>query len=251
MITLSQLYNLGLVSNTDIFEGLTLPAGSPLDRDVLINTILERCGLNIPMYADPNVMRSAITVWAAKHKYTFEHVGKIYEASYSPIENTDKYEEVTTTKDRDLTDNTTGSNSRTEDLETNNKINVSEGKTSSHSGADINREEDTTSAYNAGSYQAADYTTSTLHHGEIITDSGNGTTNTDGSSTKNINGNIENNKTVNESELTKLINHTHGNIGVMDNATMQTKEYELLKAFNPYNFIASDLFENELTLFVY
>ena len=85
MITLAQLYDLGKTYNIDIFDGISLPEGSPMDVDVLVNTIIMNCGLNIPMYADPKVMQSAITLWSAKNQYTFEHVGKIYAADYSPI----------------------------------------------------------------------------------------------------------------------------------------------------------------------
>ena len=77
MLTLTQLSNLATTENIDMWAGLQLPSGSPMDRDVLINTIMEHCGLNIPVYADPSVMASAIAVWSAKNQYTFIHVGKI------------------------------------------------------------------------------------------------------------------------------------------------------------------------------
>ena len=59
MLTLVQLYDLGKNVNQDIFSGILLPADSPLDRNILINTIIEHCGLNIPLYADPYIMTSA------------------------------------------------------------------------------------------------------------------------------------------------------------------------------------------------
>lgn len=258
MITLAQLYNLGLTENIDIFSGLQLPADSPMSRNIMVNCIMERCGLNIPLYADVPVMRSAIQVWSAKHQYTFKHIAKIYEASYSPIENTDRYEDITVTRDRDLTDKKTDKNKVTssgrEDLNTESSTDVTEGKTSTHSGTDTNTEEVTTSAYNASTYQPDTKTTNSLLHGESITDTGSGSTDSTGSSTKSTSSDktIDNSsdQTVAEDETTRTINHTHGNIGVMDNATMQEKEYELLNGFNPYTFI-SELFENELTVFVY
>ena len=266
MVTLAQLYNLGLSENLDIFSGLQLPEGSPMSRDIMINTIMEKCGLNIPLYADVPVMLSAITVWSAKHQYTFNHIAKIYEASYSPIENTDRYEDITVIRDRDLSDkksdNTSDKNKVTssgkEDLTTKSSSDITEGKTSTHSGTDTNTEEVTTSAYNASTYQPDTKTTTGLLHGETITDTGSGSTDTTGSSTKNRSDNSSSDRTINktadqtvsEDETTRTINHTHGNIGIMDNSTMQQKEYELLNGFNPYNFI-SDLFENELTIFVY
>lgn len=278
MITLAQLYDLGLAENVDIFSGLQLPAGSPMSRDIMVNSIIERCGLNIPLYADVPVMKSAIQVWSAKHQYTFKHIAKIYEATYSPIENTDRYEDITVSHDRDLTDmkvdktsdkNTDNITNR-EILTTNGSktesgsVGVTENKKETHSGTDTTTETAEVSAYNASTYQSDNKVTTGLQHGEIISNTNgasttsSGSESTSGDSTKASDGRNTSNRDINrtadqkveENETTRTINHTHGNIGVMDNATMQEKEYELLNGFNPYNFI-SELFENELTVFVY
>lgn len=250
MMTLTQLYDLGKTYNIDIFDGISLPDGSPMDIGVLVNTIMTNCGLNIPLYTDPNVMRSAITIWSAKNQYTFEHIGKIYAAEYSPIENTDKYETVTTDHSRDLTDNTVGGSNKTETLNSSNDTKVTENKTSQHSGTDTTVDEQTTAAYNSGTYQPEDKSTSNYTHGEHIKDTGSGSTSATGKSTKDITNTLTSDKNVEELEKTTTTTRTHGNIGVMDNATMQTKETEFISNFNPYNFI-SGLFENELTLFIY
>ena len=218
MMTLAQLYNLGLSVGVDIFDGITIPEDCPINRTIMINTIMEKNGLNIPMYSDVNVFASAVTLWSAKHQYTFEHVAKILDAEYSPIENTDKYEDITVK--RDLKDDTKLDNKKNEILNNN--------------GSDTNTVEDKTSAYNASDYQPdSKTTTSTEYASGNIRD------------TK-ING--VNNKVVDEN--TRTINHTHGNIGVTTNTTLQIEEYKLLKDYNPYNFLAS-VFENELTLFIY
>ena len=226
MLTLAQLYNLGLADQIDMFSGLSLPANSSIDRTVLINTIIEKCGLNIPLYADPNVMRSAITVWSARNQYTFEHVAKILTAQYSPIENKDYIEE--TTYGRDLKDNTKGNTKRDENVTAKNKT--------TNSGADIT--EDTTSAYNSSSYEPDNK--STFTHGSKVDN--------DGSSNKKIGMDNTTDKTVKEDTITK--SHQHGNIGITSNFELQQSEYTLLGEYNPYSFIAG-LFENELTLFVY
>ena len=250
MLTLEQLYKLGLNVDIDMFEGLNLPEENPLNRDILINTIIEKCGLNIPMYADPRVMASAITIWSARNQYTFAHVGKIFNAIYSPIENKDYYEDETIGRSRDMTDNTTGSNTRAENLSTNNSTTVTEQKISTHSGKDTTTDEAETSAYNASDYQDNNKNTSELQHGEVISDAGNGSTTGTGSSAKQIAGNRTDNKTIDEDETTTATRHQHGNIGISTNNKMQIEEYEMLATYNPYNFIAG-LFENELTLFVY
>lgn len=234
MLTLSQLYDLGKNEGINIFDGLQLPSGSPLDRDTIINTIIMRCGLNFPNFADPFVMASAVTVWAAKNQYTFEHVAKIYEADYSPIENYDRYEDMETSHNRTLKDKTTNTGTKTEGVDSN--------RTTTHKGTDTTTDTADTSAYNANDYQPVDKTTSSLEHGEMVTDGG--------KSTKTTTNNLSNDKNANENELTKQKNHIRGNIGVMTATAMQEAEYELLGKFNPYEFIAG-LFENDLTLFVY
>ena len=250
MLTLGQLIKLGRTEDIDIFDGLNLPEGSPLDRDTLINTIIEKCGLNIPMYADPFVMESAITLWSARNQYTFEHVGKILAASYSPIENKDYYEDATIERSRDMTDNTTGSSEKNEDLTTGGTTTANENKTTAHTGTDTTTEEDTTSASNSSSYQPFNKTTTDIEHGETITEGGSVNTTSQGSSKKDISGNVTNDKTVDEDEKTTTTSHQHGNIGISTFFDIQRGEYDLISEYNPYSFLAG-LFENELTLFVY
>lgn len=246
MLTLTQLYELGKSQGIDIYEGIKLPEGSPLDRETLINTIIMNCGLNYPNFADPFVMASAITVWSAQNQYTFEHVAKIYKASYSPIENYDRYEEMSTDRGRNLTDSTTSSNTKGETLSTNNT--TTNNFTTQHSGKDSTVDESTTSAYDSSTYQPENKSTSDLTHGEKVTDTG--TVKNEGGSTKNTTGSGSTNKGVLENELTTQNNHIRGNIGVTTANAMQIEEYKMLEQYNPYTFIAG-LFENSLTLFVY
>lgn len=246
MLTLSQLYDLGKNEGIDIFDGLRLPSGSPLNRDTIINSIIMRCGLNFPTFADPFVMASAITVWSAKNQYTFEHVAKIYKASYSPIENYDRYEDMNTNHNRTLKDNTTSIGKKTEDLATNNHTN--DDRTTEHSGTDSTVDENTTSAYDDANYVPENKSTSDLTHGEKITDKDEITTK--GTSKKTTNNNSNVNKGVTEDEKTKQNNHIRGNIGVTTADAMQIEEYEFLNKYNPYDFIAG-LFEDSLTLFIY
>lgn len=234
MLTLTQLSELATNTGVDLFAGLRLPEGSPLDRDLVINSILIRCGLNYPNFADPYVMASAIAVWSAQNQYTFEHIAKIYKADYSPIENYDRYEDMETNRDRTMDDTTKNTGTKTDS--------VYSTRTTSHSGTDTTTDTAETSAYDSSVYQPTDKTTSALLHGESVTDGGN--------STKTTTNNLTNDKDVTENEKTTQNNHIRGNIGVMTATAMQEAEYELLGKYNPYEFIAG-LFENSLTLFVY
>ena len=246
MLTLTQLSNLAANENIDMWAGLQLPADSPIDRDVLINTIIEHCGLNIPVYSDPFVMSNAIALWSAKNQYTFEHVGKIYEASYSPIENYDRYEDMSTDHSRSLKDDTKSSGKKNE-LNTV-ASNTGENKTTEHSGKDSTVDETKTSAYDSSTYQPENYNTTDLTHGEKITE--NGSANSSGSSNKKTDSSSTVNKGVSETEKTTQKNHIRGNIGVTTAMAMEREEMDYIANYNPYTFL-SGLFENELTLFVY
>lgn len=246
MLTLTQLSNLASNENIDMWAGLQLPADSPMDRDVLINTIIEHCGLNIPVYSDPFVMSNAIALWSAKNQYTFEHVGKIYEASYSPIENYDRYEDMSTNHNRALKDDTKSSGKKSE-LNTV-ASNTGENKTTEHSGKDSTVDESKTSAYDSSTYQPENYNTTDLTHGEKITENGN--VNNSGNSRKNSESSSTTNKGVTENENTTQKNHIRGNIGVTTAMAMEREEMDYIANYNPYTFL-SGLFENELTLFVY
>ena len=245
-MTLTQLYDLATSENIDMFEGLTLPAGSPLNRDTVINSILMRCGLNYPNYADPKVMKSAIAVWSAQNQYTFEHIAKIYEAEYSPIENYDRYEDMSTDRNRTMDDDTINHSTKNEVIINDNT--VTNDLTELHSGKDSTVDENKTSAYDDSNYQPDNKSTSDLTHGEKITNTG--TVKTNGSINKGDTNNSTTNKDVKELEKTTQKNHIRGNIGVTTADTMQTEEYDFLAKYNPYEFIAG-LFENSLTLFVY
>ena len=246
MLTLTQLSNLAANENIDMWAGLQLPADSPMDRDVLINTIIEHCGLNIPVYSDPFVMSNAIALWSAKNQYTFEHVGKIYEASYSPIENYDRYEDMSTDHSRSLKDDTKSSGKKNELNDV--ASSSGENKTTEHSGKDSTVDETKTSAYDSSTYQPENYNTTDLTHGEKITEAG--SANSSGSSNKKTDSSSTVNKGVSETEKTTQKNHIRGNIGVTTAMAMEREEMDYIANYNPYTFL-SGLFENELTLFVY
>lgn len=230
MITLAQLIDLGNNIGIDIFGGLNLPEGSPLNRDIIINNIIEKCGLNIPLYADPRIFASAVNIWSAKHQYTFDHVGKIFSAEYSPIENKYYIEEIDTDRDRELSDNTTGTKTENTDIN----------RTIENSGEDTITDENTTSAYNANDYQENNKTTNNTEYGRKTEDNTGKESSVD----------TETDKNITEGEETKTRTFGHGNVGVTSNNALQIEDYSMIAEYNPYNFI-SGLFENELTLCIY
>lgn len=268
MINLQQLYNLGLEYNIDVFSGIHVPAECvKLNEDVLKSACFERCGLNIPVYPDPETFRAAVTLWSAKNQYTFIHVDKIMQSEYSPIENV--FDETTTDRKFDgktkngTTDKTTRDlkeelkNDKT-DLKHGKKTELEHGKKVTESGSDDNDTTNTISAYDASTYQPDNKSENKITYGHISTDSGKDTSTDSGTDTTTRNYTKENtgtntrdingNETKDDTEKTTV--KRHGNIGVTSANKLQIEEYNMLAEFNPYTFLA-ELFERELTLFIY
>ena len=79
----------------DIFSGATVPA--PLNIDTVISAIMVRCGLQTPLYGEPDTFRNMTTHWFTTKQWTFEHLIKVIQSEYSPIENVFEERTETTT----------------------------------------------------------------------------------------------------------------------------------------------------------
>ena len=67
------------------FARFAVPA--PLNRETAVNAIMIRCGLLTPVYGEPDTLRDIIGHWSDTKQWTFEHLIKVVQAEYSPIEN--------------------------------------------------------------------------------------------------------------------------------------------------------------------
>lgn len=81
----------------------------PLSKELTQSAIMIRCGLLTPVYSEPETMKAALDFWFRSHQWNIEHLLKIVQAEYSPIENTDRYDDWTRKIDTDKT----GSNQNT------------------------------------------------------------------------------------------------------------------------------------------
>lgn len=81
------LYNF----DSTIFDGISLPDGFLLEA--LKNQILFDCAELEIIYPDPDAMKLAISIWSRGEQQAFRHIAKMINAEYSPIENTDRYED--------------------------------------------------------------------------------------------------------------------------------------------------------------
>lgn len=115
-----------------LLDGVVVPA--PLNAELVKSQIMLECGLLTPIYSEPYLMKDAITQWFSVHAWTFDHLVKIIQAEYSPIENVDRYDSTTTS--------TKGSEFSSESESTGNTRNMSSGATmAGSSGEDRSRAE--------------------------------------------------------------------------------------------------------------
>lgn len=216
----------------DIFSGVSVP--EPLDPEDVKSAIMLKCGLLAPVYAEPSTFREMCTFWFKSHRWNIEHLINIILAEYSPIENFDRYEHVTT--DRAGKEVLSGSDTNT----ASGSDSLTHGKTiTTQHGHNI---ENQVSAFNSSTYSNSE---KEIHSGSDV-DS------VTGSDTTNY-GKIDTNTYGKNTDTTGkevTTSHLHGNIGVTTNQQMINQELELLKSFNIYEWIASR-FEDDLFLTVY
>lgn len=179
-----------------ILDGVTLPTND-LDPELMKSVIVERCGLLEPLYSEPETMKEVISVWFRSHRWNIERLINLIKTSYSPLENYDRHESLSRSKN----DSRNRSQNYSED------------------GTVISNDETerTVAAFNTSEYAPAD---KTLHDARTETETGGSTSGTE---------------TGNEAET--ATNYVHGNIGVTTSQQMFMSELELLNGFNAYTFI--------------
>lgn len=200
-----------LYSYDEVFKDIVI--NEKLDKDTLINSIMDVCGMNEPIYPEIEILQIKVQYFFKKHKEQFDKLVYLYslkyDKDYNPIWNKDgtKTHIETTERSQDNTvDNLHNS------LITDN-------------GEDINQ----VSAYDSNGFSNDSKTTNTNKRNE----SGNDKTN--GKEIENIKLSIE--------DIEK------GNIGVTTTADMIKQEIDLQSKFNVYEIIAR-MFFDELCLHV-
>ena len=184
------------VLSVDMFAGCTVPA--PLDMDRVRGAIVMRCGLLTPLYNEPETQQAATQQFFFENPWKFEHLVKVLEAEYSPIENVFEV--------RDETTKNTGADTLT--------IAKNSQETITGSGSTENM----ISAENVSTY-SPDRTES--NQSSQVRASGGSDTHTNAKNSQ-----------------SSLNVKRHGNIGVTTNQDMINQELDLLNRFNPYRFIA-------------
>ena len=280
--TLLEHYEEGLTHNVDIFSNLVIPADTVLMTKLIKEAILENAGGMMPIYDSYLILKYRIEEWSRANEFIFRHVDGILKAKYSPIENTDKYLERTekaqgqdkTTNDLktefDGSTTNSGTDTDTRTLNTTDRHTKGTTTTEAHSGVDSTSgsgsDTNTTSGFNSASYQPDSKTdrssTESTTHGENITTSETGVDsdiNTGTVTDQHLKGTSQvqdNTKTdtgtvtVDKDNELKIVEHTHGNIGVSTNTMLINEEVALIKSFNAYDLI-SEVFITDMMIGVY
>lgn len=210
-----------LEADADLFSNMVLPDG--VERDLVIETILEKYGMQALMQPDPSYMKKHIGVWSRRKLWTWTRLYDTLNLEYNPIDNTDKYEDYT---DKRATERTTagetastsgGTDSRTE----NETTNGTRDETAEH---DV-------SAENASDYQADSRDTTRGTNSDSRENTARGTTS--------LKTNGTNSETENYTDTFTHTLHTHGNIGITTTQQMIGAERECVR-YNLVEEIAAD-----------
>lgn len=210
-----------LEADEDLFSNMVLPDG--IDRDLVIDTILEKYGMQALVRPDPSYMRKHIGVWSRRKLWTWTKLYNTLNLEYNPIDNTDKYEDYTDTRTTERTtagetaSTSGGTDSRTENETT--------------SGTRNETVEHDVSAENASDYQPDSRDTTRGSNEDSRENTARGTTSLTSSGT--------NNETEKYTDTFKHTLHTHGNIGVTTTQQMIESERESVR-YNLIEEIASD-----------
>ena len=106
-MTLIGLYN----EDNTIFDNLNVPVG--LDKQTLVNNILLRSGEFEVLYPDPDFMKFSIGSFSAAWQDTFERWVNALSIEYNPLENYDRQEDWTDTRNGHNSGTTSGTTSNT------------------------------------------------------------------------------------------------------------------------------------------
>ena len=210
-----------LEADENLFSNMVLPDG--VDRDLVIDTILEKYGMQALVRPDPSYMKKHIGVWSRRKLWTWTKLYNTLNLEYNPIDNTDKYEDYTDTRTTERTTSgqsaatSGGTDSRTENETTSGTRN----ETVDH---DV-------SAENASDYQADSRDTTRGSNEDSRENTARGTTSLTSSGT--------NSETENYTDTFKHTLHTHGNIGVTTTQQMIESERESVR-YNLIEEIAAD-----------
>ena len=229
-LTLIGLYNY----DKSLLDGLSF---EDVDSDTLKNILLMECGEFELLYPNLEFMKSAMSVFSNKWKWTVKKWTDALKIKYAPLENYDRFESYGGKETIKNSGNETVVNSG-------NSISKHEEKNEfGRSGTDVNNLENTVSAYNSSTYQPESKTDNSTTHG-LKEDNKNSVTDT-------VTPNLSETRMPDLTEVRtpELENHIHGNVGVTTSQQMLQSELDLA-LWNLYENIVN-LFKAEYCIMTY
>lgn len=212
---------LGLYSlNKNIFDGLYLP--EDVDKDILIDNLLQECSELEILYTEPSFMQFMIEKWSLKMKPTFDKVNEICKAEYNPLYNVDAYETLIESRDLAGTKN----------------ISQSGSNTISTSGSDSEDATNTrkVSGFNSNSLVDSEQTINDIDRSNSQTSEGSDSSTSDESST--------------DTGTITTTNRRYGNIGVTKSTELLRDAMAITPELNIYSFIINS-FKDKFCLLIY
>lgn len=213
-----------------IWDGIAgeLPEG--FDADTMQSVLMERVGLCTPIYTDPDTFKNITTLWFRYHKWNLAHLLYLAQAEYDPLQNYDRTEIRSSTRNRVNTANTTVTEQGNAESET---------ETTDTSGVTSTRE-DSVSPFDSETYKP--------DAKQTITNQGNNKNNS--SNTNSTNGTSTTDAEGKEIEGYEDLFRSYGDIGVDTTMDMFRKEVALVKMFNLYDTVA-EMFRADMCLRVW
>lgn len=209
------LYGFYQYDNT-LFDDIVLPEG--IEKDKVIHEIIKDSGDLYPYHQVAGMLKANITDWFSQRQFDFGAMYRALRAEYNPIENYDRYEDITRDHQNSGSDKATTTLGST--------------TTSERNGSDTNTNQ--VSAYNAEDFTNREKDSRQTQDRVTNTGSGSDVATTEyGLKRK-------------ETEIT----HIHGNIGVTTAQQMITQEMEMRLKYDIYKVIAQ-AFEHEFIIQVY
>lgn len=211
-----------------LFDNIVLPDG--IDKDCLIAEIVQHSGDLYPYYQVPPFLKVNISYWFMRRRFDFEQMYKALNTDYNPLENYDRYEDLShSVSDKtNVTDSSTMGNTTTVDY----------GSVITDTRSDTATE--AVSAYDASDYQNRNKRTQTGTTGSNRSGSDQNTT------SGNTSGQSDTDRKLTESNT----NHIHGNIGVTTASAMIKETEEMRYKYDLYRMIA-EMFEREFITQIY
>lgn len=221
------MFNLANICNfygyEEVFKDIEI--NDALDKELVINTILDICAMYEPIYPEIEILNMKIKVFFKKHQMQFDKLTYLYslqyKTDYNPIWN----------KDGSKTHSEKNSRTKVNTL----KNAIDDTVTTNNSNNDEFEEVHQVSAYDSDSFSNDSKTTTTDKKQENSTEKTNRNENSDGNEK--------------EENILETKDTEQGNIGVTTTATMINEEIDLQKKFNVYEVIAT-MFYDELMLHV-